>query len=95
MPNFLVGSAYAVSAGLIVYAITAKIVTDDFRAPLVLAWAAPGSCLPSSVCCGEKSDCSRPTSPQLDRGALPREGHVSRDLRTSGSPSPGSLRSRP
>jgi uncharacterized membrane protein YbhN (UPF0104 family) len=42
MPNFLVGSAYAVSAGLILFAIVQEIAPSDLHFPLLLGWALLG-----------------------------------------------------
>ena len=42
MPNLLIGTAYAVSAGLIVYAIQSDLAPADIKFPLVLAWAVSG-----------------------------------------------------
>ncbi len=45
MPNFLIGSAYAVSVGLIVFAITTNLAPSDWRFPLVMVWAIAGIAL--------------------------------------------------
>jgi hypothetical protein len=42
MPTFLVGSAYAISSGLIIYAIVSELAPEDLHWPLVLAWAVVG-----------------------------------------------------
>ena len=42
MPNFLIGTSYAVSVGLIVYSIETKLAPVDWRFPLVMIWAAAG-----------------------------------------------------
>ena len=42
MSGVVVGSAYAVSAGLIIYGITAKIIPKEYQFPLIIAWAAIG-----------------------------------------------------
>jgi hypothetical protein len=42
MPNLLVGTAYAVSAGLIIYSIQAELAPEEFKFPLIIAWAIAG-----------------------------------------------------
>jgi hypothetical protein len=42
MPNLLVGTAYAVSAGLIIYSIQAELAPIDIRFPLIVVWAVAG-----------------------------------------------------
>jgi len=42
MPNFLIGSAYAVSVGLIVFAVSTPLAPADWRFPLVIIWAIAG-----------------------------------------------------
>lgn len=42
MPNFLIGTSYAVSAGLIVYAVQTDLAPFDTRFPLIVLWAAAG-----------------------------------------------------
>jgi hypothetical protein len=42
MPNFLVGSAYAVSTGLIVYGITSRIIPSNLHFPVIMMWALAG-----------------------------------------------------
>ena len=42
MPNFLIGTSYAVSAGLVVYAVQANLAPIDARFPLIIIWAAAG-----------------------------------------------------
>lgn len=42
MPNFLIGTSYAVSAGLIIYAIQSKYAPDGLAFPLLLLWAGFG-----------------------------------------------------
>ncbi|HXN91642.1 MAG TPA: hypothetical protein VN906_09170 [Candidatus Sulfotelmatobacter sp.] len=42
MPNFLIGSAYAVSVGLIIFAVSANLAPADWKFPLVMAWAIAG-----------------------------------------------------
>lgn len=49
MPNFLIGTSYAVSAGLIVYAIQSDLAPDNVKFPLILAWAVAGIVLAFSA----------------------------------------------
>jgi Co/Zn/Cd efflux system component len=42
VPNLLIGTAYAVSAGLIIYAVQSDLAPQDVRFPLILAWAVAG-----------------------------------------------------
>jgi amino acid transporter len=42
VPTFLVGSAYAVSSGLIVYGISEDVVAEDSHAALLVGWAVAG-----------------------------------------------------
>ncbi len=42
MPSFLIGSAYAVSVGLIVFAVSTPLAPSDWRFPLVMIWAIAG-----------------------------------------------------
>jgi len=49
MPNFLIGTSYAVSAALIVYAIQSELAPEDLRFPLILAWAIAGIVLAFSA----------------------------------------------
>jgi hypothetical protein len=42
MPNLLIGTAYAVSAGLIIYSIQAELAPEEARFPLIIAWAIAG-----------------------------------------------------
>jgi membrane protein implicated in regulation of membrane protease activity len=42
MPGFLIGSAYAVSVGLIIFAVSTKLAPTDWQFPLVMAWAIAG-----------------------------------------------------
>jgi hypothetical protein len=42
MPNLLIGTAYAVSAGLIIYAIQSDLAPQGVKFPLILAWAIAG-----------------------------------------------------
>lgn len=49
MPNFLIGTSYAVSAGLIVYAIQSDLAPDNVKFPLILAWAVAGVVLAFSA----------------------------------------------
>jgi hypothetical protein len=42
MPNLLIGTAYAVSAGLIIYAVQSDLAPQDVKFPLILAWAIAG-----------------------------------------------------
>jgi uncharacterized membrane protein YdbT with pleckstrin-like domain len=45
MPSFLVGSAYAVSSGLIIYGIAQEIIPTDERLKYLLIWAVAGLAL--------------------------------------------------
>lgn len=49
MPNFLIGTSYAVSAALIVYAIQSDLAPDNMKFPLILAWAIAGIVLAFSA----------------------------------------------
>jgi hypothetical protein len=42
MPSFLIGSSYAISAGLIIYAIQFKYAPDGSQFTLIVVWAAIG-----------------------------------------------------
>ncbi len=42
MPSFLIGSAYAVSVGLIIFAVSTPLAPNDWRFPLVMIWAIAG-----------------------------------------------------
>jgi hypothetical protein len=42
MPSFLIGSAYAVSVGLIIFAVSSTLAPADWRFPLVMIWAIAG-----------------------------------------------------
>jgi len=42
MPNLLIGTAYAVSAGLIIYAVQSELAPQNVKFPLILAWAIAG-----------------------------------------------------
>jgi len=42
VPNLLIGTAYAVSAGLILYTVESGLAPPDVRFPLILAWAIAG-----------------------------------------------------
>lgn len=42
MPSFLIGSAYAVSVGLIIFAVSTKLAPADWQFPLVMIWAIAG-----------------------------------------------------
>jgi len=42
VPNLLIGTAYAVSAGLILYTVESELAPPDVRFPLILAWAIAG-----------------------------------------------------
>ena len=42
MPNLLIGTAYAISAGLIIYSIQAELAPEEIRFPLIIAWAIAG-----------------------------------------------------
>jgi len=42
MPNLLIGTAYAVSAGLIIYAIESDLAPEDMGFPLIIVWALMG-----------------------------------------------------
>lgn len=45
MPNFVVGSAYAVSTGLIIYGITSRIIPDNLHFLVIMIWALAGLAL--------------------------------------------------
>jgi len=42
MSNLLIGTSYAVSAGLILYAVQSKLAPAEWQFPLVLIWAVAG-----------------------------------------------------
>lgn len=42
MPSFLIGTSYAVSAGLILYSIQTGLAPRDWKFALVLLWAVAG-----------------------------------------------------
>lgn len=42
MPSFLIGTSYAVSAALILYAVQTNLAPKDLRFTLILAWAIAG-----------------------------------------------------
>jgi hypothetical protein len=42
MPSFLIGSAYAVSVGLIIFADTSNLAPKEWQFPLVIIWAVAG-----------------------------------------------------
>lgn len=42
MPSFLIGTSYAVSAGLILYTVQTNLAPRDWRFTLVFAWAIAG-----------------------------------------------------
>ena len=45
MPNFLIGSAYAVSVGLIIFAVSSNLAPAEWKFPLVMIWAIAGLAL--------------------------------------------------
>lgn len=45
MPTFLVGSAYAVSSGLIVYGISEDIIDEGSHSTVLIGWAVAGLAL--------------------------------------------------
>lgn len=49
MPKFLIGTSYAVSAALIVYAIQSDPAPDNLKFPLILVWAVAGIVLAFSA----------------------------------------------
>jgi len=42
MPSFLVGSSYAISVGLIIYGISARIIPLGIQFPIIILWAVAG-----------------------------------------------------
>jgi len=45
MPSFLIGTSYAVSAGLILYSVQTNLAPKDWKFALVLVWAIAGLAL--------------------------------------------------
>lgn len=55
MPNLLIGTSYAVSAGLIIYAIQARHAPEDSEFILLISWAVIGIFLAfSAIAFGRK-----------------------------------------
>lgn len=42
MPNFLIGTSYAISAGLVLYTVQTNLAPIDGKFPLVILWAVAG-----------------------------------------------------
>lgn len=45
MPNFLIGTSYAISAGLVLYTVQTNLAPIDGKFPLVILWAVAGLAL--------------------------------------------------